>query len=70
MRQEQSDDDQPSQAQRVAQISARLEVVPCLKLLTLRFPVNAYYTSIRHGDSPELPRPSPSWLAGTRRESH
>lgn len=48
--------------------SARLEVVPCLKLLALRFPVNAYYTAIRRGKSPELPRPSPSWLAVTRRE--
>ncbi len=48
--------------------SARLDVVPCLKLLALRFPVNAYYTAIRRGESPELPRPAPNWLAVTRRD--
>ncbi|HKD37634.1 MAG TPA: DNA-binding domain-containing protein [Pirellulales bacterium] len=48
--------------------SARLEVVPCLKLLDLRFPVNAYYTAIRRGESPVLPSPAPTWLAVTRRD--
>jgi hypothetical protein len=48
--------------------SARLEVVPCLKLLALRFPLNAYYTAIRRGETPEIPQAQPSWLAVTRRD--
>jgi hypothetical protein len=47
---------------------ARLEVVPCLKLLALQFPVNAYYTAIRRSESPSIPDPAPSWVAITRRE--
>ncbi len=48
--------------------SARLELVPCLRLLALRFPVNDYYSAIRSGQTPELPLPQPSWLAVTRRD--
>jgi hypothetical protein len=48
--------------------AARLEVVPCLKLLALRFPVNAYYTAMRRDQNPELPGPALSWVAVTRRE--
>jgi hypothetical protein len=48
--------------------SARLEVVPCLKLLALRFPVNAFYTAMRRGEEPTLPGPAASWLAITRRD--
>lgn len=48
--------------------SARLEVVPCLKLLALRFPVNAFYTAMRRGEEPALPGPGASWLAITRRD--
>jgi hypothetical protein len=48
--------------------AARLEVVSCLKLLALRFPVNAYYTAMRREEKPEIPWPLPSWVAVTRRE--
>ena len=48
--------------------AARLEVVPCLKLLALRFPVNAYYTAMRRDESPPIPGPAASWVAITRRE--
>ncbi len=48
--------------------AARLEVVQCLKLLALRFPVNAYYTAMRRDESPPIPGPSASWVAITRRE--
>ncbi len=48
--------------------AARLEVVPCLKLLAMQFPVNAYYTAIRGGESPSIPKPKASWVAITRRE--
>jgi Putative DNA-binding domain len=48
--------------------AARLEVVPCLKLLALRFPVNAYYTAMRRDESPPIPGPGASWVAITRRE--
>ena len=48
--------------------AARLEVVPCLKLLALRFPVNAYYTAMRRDENPPLPGTAASWVAITRRE--
>jgi hypothetical protein len=48
--------------------AARLEVVPCLKLLEMRFPVNAYYTAMRQSESPPIPEPRASWVAITRRE--
>src|SRR5205085_5121107 len=48
--------------------SARLEVVPCLKLVALRFPVNAYYTAVRREETPELPKPERTWVAVTRRD--
>jgi hypothetical protein len=48
--------------------AARLEVVPCLKLLATRFPVNAYYTAMRRGESESIPGPEPSWFAITRRD--
>ena len=34
--------------------SAKLEVVPCFRLIALRFPVNAYYAAMRRGESPGL----------------
>jgi hypothetical protein len=48
--------------------NARLETVPCLKLLALRFPVNAYYTSARKGELPPLPEQARNWLAVNRRD--
>jgi hypothetical protein len=50
---------------------ARLVPVPCLRLLTFRFPVNAYYTAIRHAEEGEevpVPDPEPEHLALTRRD--
>ncbi|HEX4000657.1 MAG TPA: DNA-binding domain-containing protein [Pirellulales bacterium] len=47
---------------------ARLETVPCLKLLAFRFPVNAYYTAMRRGEEPSIPAAAASWLAVTRRD--
>jgi hypothetical protein len=48
--------------------NARIEPVPCLKLLALRFPVNAYYTGARRGELPPVPGPADNWLAITRRD--
>ncbi len=48
--------------------NVRLEFVPCFRLVALRFPVNAYYGAMRHGEKPELPAPAPSWVAVTRRD--
>jgi hypothetical protein len=50
---------------------ARLVPVPCLRLLTFRFPVNAYYTAIRRteeGEEVPVPDPGPEHLALTRRD--
>src|SRR5947199_306006 len=50
---------------------ARLVPVPCLRLLTFRFPVNAYYTAIRKAEEGEevlIPDPQPEHLALTRRD--
>jgi hypothetical protein len=48
--------------------AARIETVPCLKLLALRFPVNAYYSAARRDELPPVPAPADSWLAVTRRD--
>jgi hypothetical protein len=48
--------------------NVRLQMVPCFRLVALRFPVNGYYGAIRHSEQPELPAPEPSWLAVTRRD--
>lgn len=45
---------------------ARLEPAPCLRLLSLRFPVNQFYTAIRNGDEPGPPLPGASYVALTR----
>jgi hypothetical protein len=50
---------------------ARLEPVPCLRLLSFRFPINAYYTAIRSAEDGEevpVPDPAPEHLALTRRD--
>lgn len=46
----------------------RLIAAPCLRLLELKFPVNAYYSAWRRGQSPGIPAPRPSHLAVSRRE--
>jgi hypothetical protein len=49
---------------------ARLQLVPCLRLLQLRFPVNRYYTAAKRGDEDLHPclTGETSWLAITRRD--
>jgi Putative DNA-binding domain len=50
---------------------ARLAPVPCLRLLTFRFPVSSYYTAIRQAEEGEevpVPDPEPEYLALTRRD--
>ncbi|HWB08904.1 MAG TPA: DNA-binding domain-containing protein [Pirellulales bacterium] len=50
----------------------RLTPAPCLRLLSFRFPVNDYFTSLRDVDEdaepPALPGPAESWLALSRRD--
>jgi hypothetical protein len=50
---------------------ARLVPVVCLHLLTFRFPVNAYFTAVRHaeaGDEVPVPEPAEEWTAVLRRD--
>jgi hypothetical protein len=47
---------------------ARLTPVPCLRLLSLRFPLNDYYTAVKQGHEPKMPAATDSWLAITRRD--
>jgi hypothetical protein len=50
---------------------ARLEPVPCLRLLATQFPVNDYFTSLRSAGADEaivLPAKSPAFVALTRRD--
>jgi hypothetical protein len=46
--------------------AARLVPVPCLRLLTLRYPVHEYATGVRKHEDPPLPDPQPTWLAVSR----
>jgi hypothetical protein len=49
----------------------RLRMVPCFRLLELRFPVNAYYSQARRtpeGEEVPAPGPADTWLAITRRD--
>lgn len=50
---------------------ARLVPVPCLRLLTFRYPVNAYYTAARHAEEGEevaVPDPEEERIALSRRD--
>jgi hypothetical protein len=47
-------------------VQARLTTVPCLRLLSLRYPVHEYATAVREKQDPELPDPVPTWLAVSR----
>jgi hypothetical protein len=47
-------------------VQARLITVPCLRLLSLRYPVHEYATAVREKRDPELPDPVPTWLAVSR----
>jgi len=46
----------------------RLDPAPCLRLLLLRYPVHEYISSVRHGQTAEVPAPSPTYLVITRRD--
>lgn len=48
--------------------AARLIVVPCLRLIRLRFPVHEYISAVRRGESATLPPPAVTYLAVTRRD--
>jgi hypothetical protein len=48
--------------------ASRLIPVPCLQLLTLRFPANKYYRAVRKRKQPAIPLPRRTYLAVTRRE--
>lgn len=47
---------------------ARLVPVPCLRLLSLRYPVRSYYMALRDEDEATPPDRSDSYLALTRRD--
>jgi len=47
---------------------ARLICVPCLRLIKLSYPVNEYFTAIRRGDRPAIPKSGVAHLAVTRRD--
>ncbi|MFN7965001.1 MAG: DNA-binding domain-containing protein [Acidobacteriota bacterium] len=52
-------------------LDARLETVPCLRLMAFRFPVSEYYDAARQApddEELEIPEAKPSWLALTRRD--
>jgi len=44
-----------------------LTPVSCLRLVTLRFALNPYYTAMRQGEAPDLPVAEPSYMAISRR---
>jgi hypothetical protein len=48
--------------------TARLKMVPCLRLLSLRFPLNDFYTAAKNGKQPAMPAAADSWMAITRRD--
>jgi putative DNA-binding protein len=48
-------------------LEARLVGVPCLRLLTLRYPVHQYFTAVRRHQDPDPPGPADTYLAITRR---
>ena len=47
---------------------ARLVPVPCLRLLSLQFPVHEYISAVRRRAEATLPQPSPTHLVVTRRD--
>lgn len=49
-------------------VEARLIPAPCLRLLSLRYPVQDYHAAIRRGESPDLPLAAPTYLAVTRHD--
>jgi hypothetical protein len=49
-----------------AWVRAQLVVVPCLRLLSLRYPVHEYATAVREKQEPDIPDSEPTWLAVSR----
>lgn len=47
---------------------ARLVPVPCLRLLSLRFPVHEYISAVRRDQPVEMPPAAQTWLVITRRD--
>jgi hypothetical protein len=47
---------------------AKLVTAPCLRLLSLQFPVNDYYTAVKSHGETAIPARGDSWLAITRRD--
>lgn len=47
-------------------LDCRLTAVPCLRLVSLRFPVHRYFTTVRGGGDPIPPDPAETCLAVTR----
>ncbi|WP_139333337.1 putative DNA-binding domain-containing protein [Mycobacterium sp. SP-6446] len=47
---------------------ATVSAVPCLRLLTSRYPVGRYLLAVRRGRQPALPLPQPCFLALNRRD--
>lgn len=47
---------------------ARLIPVPCLRLVSLRYPVHDYISAVRHQQEANIPEPSRTYLVVTRRE--
>jgi hypothetical protein len=47
---------------------ARLVVVPCFRLLDLRYPVHEYYSAVRRGEDVAIPERAETFLAITRRD--
>jgi hypothetical protein len=48
--------------------AARLICVPCLRLVKLSYPVSDYFTAIRRGEQPAIPKPGAASVAVTRRD--
>ena len=49
-------------------LDARLVCVPCLRLLTFRYPVHTYFTAVRRKEEVEFPTAAETRLAVTRRD--
>jgi hypothetical protein len=49
-------------------LQTRLEPAPCLRLLSLGYPVHEFTTAIRLNPEAQLSDPRPTWLAVTRRQ--
>jgi len=47
---------------------ARLQPVPCLRLMSLKYPVHLYISAVRKKGRVVIPEPSPTYLVVTRRE--